>query len=126
MLALVDTSASANQPSHLQKLFQIQVSGGDGKEDSTVYKLMTSVAGFVNSPVGIGRANAVFKLNEAHSLGEHSLYLELSKNVAKGKEILASYGKHYAFGEPDSKRARTGKGKVKAAKPPGLLTSAHQ
>ena len=116
MLKLVATSPVPNQAAHLKKLCQIQCAQGDGKEPLTVYKLMTSVAGFVNAPVGIGKANAVFKLEAGHSLGEHSLYLELSKHVAKDKEILALYGKHYVFGEPGAKRVRRGAAKTREEK----------
>ena len=110
-MKLVATSPVPNQAAHLKKLCQIQCAQGDGKEALTVYELMTSVAGFVNAPLGIGKVNAVFKLEAGHSLGEHSLRLELKNNVTKDKEILVSYGKHYVHGEPGAKRQKRGKGK---------------
>ena len=124
-MKLVDMCPTANQAAHLKKLVQIQYAQGDGQEALTVYKLMTSVAGFVNAPPGIGKVNAVFKLEAGHSLGEHSLYLELSKNVAKGKEILAAYGKHYNFGEAGAaKRAK--RAATKANEERAASSSTHQ
>ena len=58
------------------------------------YKVMSQLTGFVNDFRGIQhRANAMLTWNPDRPLGQHSLMLKLTSQLAKEQEILIYYGR---------------------------------
>ena len=68
-----------------------------GEEEPTaMYKVLTSLVGFVNSSTGISqRPNAALHLNADLPMGENNLYLQISAAVPANKEITIRYGRNH-------------------------------
>ena len=81
-----------------------------GEEEPTaMYKVLTSIVGFVNSSTGISqRPNAALHLNEDLPMGENNLYLQISATVPANKEITIRYGRNHQVAKPKQKASING------------------
>ena len=83
-----------------KRVVRVQVSPlQDAKEDEFLYKVITDITGFVNSPAGImQRSNAQIVFDSDRGLGDHALRLKLIKPVSEGQQITVAYGPFHAVG----------------------------
>ena len=76
------------------RVVELYFQGPEGGEPTVRYKVINQLVGFVNDFHNIQqRANAVLTWNPDRPLGQHSLMLKLTSQVAKEQEILIYYGR---------------------------------
>ena len=76
-----------------KKVVEVNFSDPAGGAKVSKYLVMTSVVGYVNAYTNITqRANAQLAFNHERPLGQYSLSLKLTQDLAADKEILIPYG----------------------------------
>ena len=79
-------------------------------EAQFLYKVLTSIAGFVNCSVGISqRPNCCLQFDASRPLGERSLILKVTSAIQVGRELTISYGPNHPCGQTRAKRKHKGK-----------------
>ena len=93
---------TTGQPSFLERVVEIPDFCGDAECVSSSFRVLTSIGGFVNDFHGLAKGpNAQLVCYPANGRGQRFLFLKVTKQIPKGREVLISYNNVLWFEPPE-------------------------